>query len=367
MRNVGLFIKWVLSLVIISIITSYPLLGFGEGDVLNKFDVTPVESATQFDKKVSYFDLLLRPNQKEKIKVMVTNDQDKDLDLKISVNPAITNSNGVVEYAGGKEVGSSVAPYTINDMVMLKEKELKLKPKEKHEVEVEVDMPDKDFPGVVAGAIYIEEVPQGEAEGNVRNILSREIAILLRTNDKPVKPEITFQEIKGIHTNARNAIEVNMENVSPTYIKDVSVEYDITYKGNEFFKGKKDNMKIAPSSLFPLSIPLEGKEFEAGVYEAHIIVSSGENKWEEKEKFTIEKDQAKELNDTAALDEKPAPFPWMTVALIAILLAFILLAFYLIRKNRKLHEKLAKQNKSKKSKKGKKSSASKRRNRTKNK
>lgn len=40
-------------------------------------------------------------------------------------------------------------------------------------------MPDKEFEGVLAGGLYIEQISTEKVEGNIKNVFSREIAVLL--------------------------------------------------------------------------------------------------------------------------------------------------------------------------------------------
>ncbi len=49
-------------------------------------------------------------------------------------------------------------------------------------------MPDKEFEGVLAGGLYIEQISTEKVEGNIKNVFSREIAVLLQNKTDEVKP-----------------------------------------------------------------------------------------------------------------------------------------------------------------------------------
>ena len=304
-------------------------------NVLDSFTAKALPSELQLNKKVSYFDLLMKPKQTEELTVLVENRKDTEMELQVSVNQAITNQGGVVEYSGSTQPTSETAPFKITDLVKIKEPRLTLKPHEKKEITLEVTMPDKSFTGILAGGLYLIEVPKEQSDSNIRNILSRVIAIVLRTDKKAVKPEITFNGIQAIHDNQRNALEIDLENTQSEYAYDVSVAYDVKHEGKAFFEGQQERMKIAPNSTFPYTVQI-GKEFLAGDYTALVTVKSGDLKWEQELKFKVDKEQVNELNETNISDKEPTPFPWTSVLLGAVLVLFMLLVLFLIRQNKKL-------------------------------
>ena len=304
-------------------------------NVLDSFTAKSSPSEYQLNKKVGYFDLLMKPKQKTELTVLVENKKDTEMEVQASVNQAITNQAGVIEYSGVVEPTATTAPFKITDVVKLKEDKLILKPHEKKEITLEVTMPEKAFSGVLAGGLYLIEVPKEQSDGNIRNILSRVIAIVLRTDEKTVQPDLVFNGIQAIHDNQRNALEIDLENTQSAYAYDVSVAYQIKHDGQDFFEGQQEQMKIAPNSTFPYTVQI-GKEFLAGDYTALVTVQSGALKWEKELTFTVDKEQVAELNETNISDEEPTPFPWTSVLLGAVLVLFMLLVLFLMRQNKKL-------------------------------
>lgn len=60
------------------------------------FSVTPITSENQIDKRKTYFDLQLVPDQEVELKAELRNDTEKEVKIDISVNSATTNSNVMV-------------------------------------------------------------------------------------------------------------------------------------------------------------------------------------------------------------------------------------------------------------------------------
>nr|WP_264477933.1 DUF3324 domain-containing protein [Vagococcus fluvialis] len=235
----------------------------------------------------------------------------------------------------------------MEELIILSDKEVSLAPSEKKEVTLTVKMPKNEFSGTLAGALYVIETPQSEATNTIRNILSREIAILLSNSTKEITPNIIFNDAKAIHNNERNAIEINMENVTATYIKNVTLAYDIKHKEQIFMNGEQNSIKIAPNSLISFVIPMNDKEFLAGDYSAQIKVESDNNVWNETLQFSVKKEEANKLNNLNVASEEETSLPWSTIILSLVLITFISLVFYLIWKNKQLKQKIKKKKRKK--------------------
>ncbi|MGF2141418.1 WxL protein host-binding domain-containing protein [Vagococcus fluvialis] len=186
-------------------------------------------------------------------------------------------------------------------------------------------MPKNEFSGTLAGALYVIEIPQSEATNTIRNILSREIDILLSNSTKEITPNIIFNDAKAIHNNERNPIEINKEQI--------------------FMNGEQNSIKIATNSLISFVIPMNDKEFLAGDYSAQIKVESDNNVWNETLQFSVKKEEANKLNNLNVASEEETSLPWSTIILSLVLITFISLVFYLIWKNKQLKQKIKKKKK----------------------
>ena len=67
-----------------------------EGDV--EFSVKALIPDNQIDTKKSYFDLRMKPKQKQEIETILYNSSDEEMNIKISVYNATTNQNGLIVY-----------------------------------------------------------------------------------------------------------------------------------------------------------------------------------------------------------------------------------------------------------------------------
>lgn len=320
----------------------------GKGETLDRFTTKSHPSSFQKNEQVSYYDLLIPPNQEEVLIVSVVNQLDEPLTIATSFNRAITNSLGVVEYSGHKKDTSTTMPYDIETIVKVEEELIQLQPKERKDIHVTIKMPDKGFQGVLAGAIYLIEVPQEEQEGNIRNILSREIAVLLRHSDQKVTPQIAFKGMREERSNQRQLLTILMENTTPTYIHDGQVVYDIQYKGEPFMEGKSNEVHIAPNTVFPYQIELDDLTLEPGDYEGTVSFISSNETWEETLSLRIPKEKETMLSKkevaTTSVTPKDSKERWDRRLFIIVFAISLGIAVYSLARNRQLKKQLAQKN-----------------------
>ncbi|WP_314067074.1 DUF916 and DUF3324 domain-containing protein [uncultured Vagococcus sp.] len=331
---------------LIVIIFCYPKLSLAQS--LDTFDARAHLPESQIDKNLTYFNLLLQPNSEEKLVVTLTNKSEAEIELKASFNRAITNNIGVIEYSGINEDKSASAPANIEELVTLSEQVIRIEANQSKDIEMMVKMPENAFKGVLAGGLYLEQVSNAEVEGNIKNVFSREIAVLLHNDKTAVAPDVQIERAAANQVNSRNVIEVAIENKGAAYLKEVTIEYQVLLDEKTVVEGKNEQLSIAPNSLFHYKVPFEGEAFAAGTYTTNVVVTAGDKKWEGQPTFTIKAEKAKSLNKQAvSLDEKEPRLSWWLIALGMVLLLLLGGILYLINRNRQLRQRLKKRRKHK--------------------
>lgn len=313
-----------------------------------KFNVTPNIPDNQYNKEVSYFDLLMNSGEVQEISVILKNPTDEKVVIIPQINSAMTNSNGVVEYSNhnNKErVYDKSLKHNIEDLVQLTEKEVTLSPQEEKELKLTITMPSEKVDGVIAGGIYLaqkdettndtKDTTKKETSTHLKNLYGYQIALLLRNNDQLVSPNVVFEGAKANQLNVRNAVSLKVRNSTPTYINKVNFQAKLTRKGSDeaIVKTNQKDMQFAPNTIFDLFVPMEGKGYEAGDYVLTGSITSGENKWPIKETFTVTREQANKYNEDDP-DVEPEDYT-MVIILGALVAIFALVAAYLMRKSKK--------------------------------
>lgn len=326
----------VLLIVVISFFLSY---GSVFADSLNSFIIDIQPPKKQSNSKLKYYDLVLEPNEKITLPIILTNTNSEEISLELSFHRGVNNMNGGIIYSDSSQGKSDSAPFEIEEYVELTEKKVSLKPNETKTIEAIVQMPDEEFLGVLAGGVYVKEVSSENFEGNIQHLFARELAILLRSNPTEVLPEVVIGDAYSQQVNGRNAIGLQIENISSTYIHNVEFTYSVEKDGKPLNLKESKTIKLAPNTLMDFFIPLNGEKFEPGEYQVKTRLTTDDQTWEGIPTFNIENTEAKKLNETDVSIEASS-FPWRLIGMTTIVCLLLILVIHLINKNKKLQQAL---------------------------
>ncbi|SES08264.1 DUF916 and DUF3324 domain-containing protein [Isobaculum melis] len=306
------------------------------------FAVETVIPENQIDKKKSYFELKMTPGQEQTLEVVLRNDTEKEIIVEPKINSAFTNINGVVEYGeSDKELDKSLL-YNLKDLITVDES-VTIPAQSSITVSLKVKMPPEAYKGILAGGITFKEKKSEEEstttqEDNnlaIKNEYAYVVGIVLSESDEAVKPELALNQVVADQVNARNAIKANLQNITPTFVNQLKVTTEISKKGSKdvLYRTTKEAMQMAPNSNFDFPTMLEGEKLAAGTYVLNMDASSGENTWHFEQEFTIDADEAKELNKSDVTIHED--YTWLYILLSALGGMLLMLALYLIFKRKK--------------------------------
>ncbi|MGM0183514.1 hypothetical protein IGK74_002480 [Enterococcus sp. AZ150] len=325
------------------------------------FAVNPIIPENQINKKSSYFDLKLAQNQKETLKVQLKNDTDKEIIIEADINSATTNLNGVVEYSKNTIEPDESLTYNLKDYTSI-EPEIKLPAKTTIEVPINVSMPDKLFDGVMAGGITFkekqtEEKTNSEEKGlAIKNEYSYVVALLIRQNEQPVESKLNLLDVGPSQVNARNVINIQLQNPVARYINQLKLVGEIIKKDNPKVKYTVDveGLQMAPNSNFSYPVVLNGQKLEPGNYHLHLLAYGNKNdkgsfsvkskdgvalkfsnQWEFDKDFSISGEVAEKYNKQDVTIEKEDNNDWLYWIIGLLLLIIALMILFLIWKRKK--------------------------------
>ncbi|AQP53422.1 cell surface protein [Vagococcus penaei] len=345
------------------------------------FAVHPVIPTNQVDKNKTYFDLKMDPGQKQTVDVQLKNDTDKEIIVEATIDSATTNLNGVVEYGQNQIKPDDSLKYNIADYAKIT-KDIKIPAKDVIKVPVELTMPTDKYDGVMAGGITFKEKktddsPQSKDKGlAIKNEYSYVIALLMRQNENTVEPDLKLLNASAGQVNARNVINVQLQNPVARYINQLKLTGEIIKKGDDKVKYIIDaeSLQMAPNSSFNYPVSLDGKRLEPGDYQLKLTAygnksadgknkvanAKGEelkflNKWDFEKEFSISGEVAKKYNekDVSIEETNHTPIYWI-IGLLLLIIALLLLFLLWKKKKKKEQEMAKKKSKKKKSKKKKK-------------
>lgn len=299
--------------------------------------VKPVEN--QIDKKLTYYDLLVTPGQKQVLTVIVTN-SGSDL-KKIDVTPtnAITNQNGVIDYSQQDKTfkNDSTLKHPFTSLVG-EAQTVEVAAGETKEVEFELSVPEEPFEGTILGGFLVDlnesDKKEEKASGGVKIVNRFQLvkAVRLRESEEKVSPELVLNDVKPALVSYRTAVTANLQNTEPTLFGSMKVEAEVTKKGqSEVLKSvTKEELEMAPNSNFDFPIMWGNQRLAPGEYTLNMVATSGSRKWKFSEDFTITAEESNKINKEAVDLEEEKTSYWLYVAIIALVLLLIIILVLLV-------------------------------------
>lgn len=298
---------------------------------------------------VGYFDLKMSPGQGQTVTVTLTNPSTTEVVVDVSINGAKTNSNGVIEYGDTTIENDASLKFDFKDIVTAP-KSVTLAPNSSTDVEFKIQMPETSFDGILLGGIKFEKQEKEEAvkKGSgsvVNNKFAYAYGMVLRETDASSNPEVKLNKVYAGASNYKNTIFVNYSNVQPEILNDVSVEVQITKKGNSnvLYESKTTKMRMAPNSQMDYPVSMNGERMVSGNYTAKVLFVSGDYSEEWEKDFEITQKQADQFNerDVGLTQEKGIDWK-IIVAIVVGVIVLVIIVFgimQIIKKNKKTKNK----------------------------
>lgn len=334
-------------------------LGFGKvvhaketGEV--GYNIQAVLPENQKDKNNTYFDLRMSPGQKQTIEIMINNTSVEDTTYEISINQAYTNDQGFIDYTDSEAKLDSSLPYKINDIVSY-EKEVAVKAQESTKFPVTIQMPDTSFDGQIMAGIQVMKKEKEESNAGVTSKIGYILGLNITETDTEIKRELSLVSVEPEASFGKTSVVATVKN--PTMEAYGKLKYAVVVTdattGKEVRSVTYDSgMQLAPNSIYGLAIDWDGKRLIAGEYKLNLIVTDAkENKWAFDEKFSISKEQAKDINKITVDRNQEAGIPWwvyLILAIVVIILVIVFIIFLKKKREKQRQEELKKQQAKKK-------------------
>lgn len=304
------------------------------------FFVQPVIPANQLDKKVSYFDLLMKPGATQTISLMVINRASHTLKVTINANNAYTKAPGTITYDNPKQ---SLYNQNMNFQTLIvgdKSKTVNLKKGSSQIVSFKVRMPANKFDGIILGgfnASALFKAPKSNKQATINTRLSLVTGIVLQTSKKKIKPDVNFGKVavassvgsngkkqKGITAQLINDKRMNVSGMKiTTNLKQLKPDKK-SYK-----KIVQKNLQMAPNSDLKYFIPV--KDLTAGTYELTMDVTAKDGI---KEHFVKQIVIPKGLKGSVVVSNYTPWWSWFVGILVVIAIILIGIVLYLRRKEK---------------------------------
>ncbi|MBO1307872.1 DUF916 and DUF3324 domain-containing protein [Enterococcus sp. 669A] len=270
-----------------------------------KFTVQAVLPENQINDRISYYHLLVQPNERQTLKVKIFNNAAEKQSYKVEVIPAATNKNGLITYDEREKWPDVSMKVAITDIAKPKETEVTVAANSEGVAEIELAVPQETFPGIVLGGIRIAQkaVEEGSTESgmSLNNTYGYAIGLMLTEKaDNPVygETELELVKVSPAIDYGSKVLEAAIRNPNPEAMQELTVYGEIIAKGNgnTVAEMNMEKVKIAPNSIFPLQVDWGMQEVAAGDYTFKGKIAGKTNEWSFEEDFTITQEKAQEMN-----------------------------------------------------------------------
>lgn len=360
------------------IITSLSVISFllpvtkvAHADSAN-FSVTPTIGQNQIGTNVGYFNLLLKPNQTQKLDFTLYNNASQTIKIKTTFGTAFTSQSGSVGYTPDLVKPDPSLKLNLKDYVKLP-KTVTIPAKSTAKVTATVTSPATSFQGVIAGGFNFEDVNDttnaSQKSGiSITNRYRYVIGIVLQNSEKKIAPTLSLGKVAPDQVNGRNVIAAKLTNAAPAYLMQMNISAVVTKSDDASIKYTYNNaaMEMAPNSNFSLAIPVSlqgvlngqssqplkpgkyhlkmtvyGAKDAKGQYETMVNdqVTKYDYRWIFDKDFTITQAKANTLNAKDATVTQKSKVDWLLIVGFIIIILLLLIIIFLLFKRRKKDDK----------------------------
>jgi len=311
----------------------------------NNFSVQPELPTNQLKESAGYFNLKMRPNQKQIIYVKINNGDSVKRTYDVSSNLATTSNAGSINYANEEAEIDPSLNFNIEEATT-SVKKVAVAAKSSKRVPITIKMPAKSLKSVALGGIVIKQhLIKDETDAKegvaIKNQFAYTIPLQLREQTKQtVKPTMNLMSVGPQKIEDYNYITAQLQNPRAVIMDNLKVTSYLTKAGSDkkLLKTTRKEMRMAPNSNFHFALGDGTKKLAAGKYTMHVKADSeqGKYKWNFKKNFTITPAKAESLTKTVLeADTAETTNWWLIGSLIAAIAALASALFWMIYRNRR--------------------------------
>ncbi|WDF81731.1 DUF916 and DUF3324 domain-containing protein [Lacticaseibacillus pabuli] len=300
------------------------------------FTVAPILTSNQVGMDNGYFNLLLKPGQKQTVAVKVTNLTNKTKNIRVEPINAGTSDNVQVMYDAGVPRDSS-AQYRLTDLLD-KGVTVKLPASTTQQVKFTLTTPKNGFRGVILGAIHAEDLASYSSGGKgvqVKNRFAMNIGVMAQTSSKQVAPELKMHKV-GAHAQSHQAmVTARLQNTQPRMFGKLKIKAKVTRQGRSdaILKQTNTNLSVAPNSHFDYRM-ISKKALRPGNYTLTLTATSHQWRWHFNRNFSITREQAAKINKEANLKTE-IPWMWIIIGVLAAIILILIVLLIVMMRRRK--------------------------------
>lgn len=280
----------------------------------------------QIDKSNSYFYLKTTPGLKQTVEIEVINTSQIKRQIQAELNTAMTNSNGVIDYAVNEAESDTSLSEPITEIATIRNKVIEVEAGKKESLFIDLVLPAHSFTGIILGGITFSEAENQSSESNGKGVsmasqYAYTVGMMLTEGDELLDDNLNLLGVEAGVIEGRKAIQATIQNDQAKIVRGVAIEAELFKKGSTTVlrEQSQSEIELAPNSSFPFSLLWGKQPLESGSYVLKMHAKTDDDQWEWDEAFEVTADDAKKANQVA-VDKVILPM-WLkytTVILIAL-------------------------------------------------
>ncbi|KLI76727.1 MULTISPECIES: DUF916 and DUF3324 domain-containing protein [Lacticaseibacillus] len=302
--------------------------------VAPKFTVTPILPANQRQTVTGYFDLQIQPGQQEDLQLRIANQTDETQTYTLAANPAYTTNSGMIAFDQSRP---SLDQNAIRLNTLIKgPASATIAAGSNQVVTYHLQSPSTHFIGIISGGFYILQKGGTAATSSTSGVRFTDqfaigIPLILRQDLKTPNPPMLELTKASIGTaNHYPVVNANIHNPSSNQFGEIATDYKLFPTGGNkaVLTGHFAGLAVAPHSRFTQSIPLNGKQLQAGSYTLKWTAKSGSYTWTKQVSFRynghLPTNAITSQPKTPAASQNNLALPWIIAGIATALLIIIL-------------------------------------------
>lgn len=292
----------------------------------------------QRDTGVSYFDLLVEPEETYTLQVEIYNHKAQELVVDITPTTASTNRNGLIVYEVQEDFDDSLK-YPISELVSIEETQVNVPANETKVVDITLQIPNVPFEGVMLGGLEFKKVLDEDETSDgvqINNQYAYVIGLQATEDEQADDQNLNLASIKPNLVNYRTAVVARIQNDQPILMSKIDIHAEVFEEGSDNLIKTADleNAQFAPNSTMDFTIDWENEYLEPGDYRLKMVATDTENneEWTWDEPFSITEEESQISEDAVELEEDSWLTPTFFIIVIIVLLIIIGILYYKYKK-----------------------------------
>lgn len=257
----------------------------------------------QKDGVKGYFNLQVKPGEKQTIYTEITNNKNKDIIASLMSTDAYTQPTGGIFY--DSNLDSPETSIIDNSFALSKnismDKEIPIKANQTVKVPIDITIPNVNE-GTYLGGILIGEKAEPEKQTDEKvekdvakfKVITKTVFALAVQLDLPEQVESDFSFGKAGFNSDGPSVFIEMVNNAALIQREISGEYKVSKKdGEELFTGKFDPILMAPKTKINFPMKWESSVLEQGKYTLSMTANVEGEEVLVEEDFNIDNDEVK--------------------------------------------------------------------------